>query len=73
MEQARTRIRSFYGLQNGGIAENGDPVLGTQLIGSLTGPLAFVGGQQSGKHQIRHLFCLAAPNHHSLFYYHCDY
>ena len=60
VEQAETRIRSFYGLQNGGIVEDGDPVLGTQLISSLTGTLAFVGGQQLGKYRNKALFFLSA-------------
>ncbi len=51
VEQAETRIRSSYGLQNGRIVEDGDPVLGAQLISSLAGTLTFVGGQQLGKYR----------------------
>lgn len=48
VEEAEIRIRSSYGLENGGIEEDGVPVLGTLSIGSLTGSLAFVGGSLTG-------------------------
>lgn len=48
VEQGEQRIRSFYGLKNGGIEHDGVPVLGTVLIGTLAGSLAFVGGSSAG-------------------------
>jgi hypothetical protein len=39
---AEREIRSWYGFQGGGIYEDGIPVLGTELISSLTGTLTFV-------------------------------
>lgn len=57
VEKATDRIKLGYGLQNGGIEQDNVPVLGTALISSLTGDLAFVGGQpiqQLGKNQFSH-------------------
>ena len=41
-------IRSWYCVRGGGITENGIPVPGSQVIGSLTGALSFVGGWSTG-------------------------
>ena len=52
VNQARDEIRSRFGLQNGGLDENGIPVLGSAMISSFRGNLTFVGGQfiqQQGK------------------------
>ena len=47
VDQAETRIRSFYVLAGGGLREGGVPLLGTQRIGDTVGALSFVGGQQT--------------------------
>ena len=43
--EAREEIRALFMLQGGGIRHQDIPVLGTDLIGSFTGNLVFVGGQ----------------------------
>lgn len=48
VEQAETTIRSRFGLQVGGIDQDGLPALGTAPISSLTGSLAFVDGCSAG-------------------------
>ena len=59
VEEAESKIRSRYGLQIGGIEEDGIPVLGTARIKDVAGPLTFVGGQpiqQLGMHEFKSLF-----------------
>ena len=46
VNQAKTRIRSFYLLAGGGLRAGGRPLLGTKPIGETVGTLSFVGGKQ---------------------------
>lgn len=45
VEEARNEIQTRYSLIGGAIENNGIPVLGSALIGSLAGPLTFIDGQ----------------------------
>ena len=45
MEKAERRIRSRFGLQHGGLEEDGIAAEETDLISALTGTLTFAGGQ----------------------------
>ena len=57
VEQARTEIRSYFGLEAGGLFENGILLLGSVVIASTTGTLTFSGG-----HSVRQGNCLFVWN-----------
>lgn len=51
VDVAIQEIRSWHCHRGGGITENGIPVPGSQVIGSLTGALSFAGGWSTGTDQ----------------------
>lgn len=66
VDEAEKKIRSQYCLGGGAIVENGGSLLGSQVIGLLTGALYFVDGSSTGtdrnRSPIRFLIPVTRPN-----------
>jgi hypothetical protein len=61
VDEAENIIRSQYCLGGGAVVENGGSLLGSQVIGLLTGALSFVDGSSTGTDRNRSPICFLIP------------